>query len=100
VRGEVAWRLDSRQAGGKLNVRLGALTHALAPGETIAMPGGRLRFEAIRGWMGYKVFRDPALPWLFVSASLALAGLLWHLVKSRIGQPNFSSRRVEATHGA
>lgn len=94
------WRLDSRRARGSLNVKLASTHHVLAPGESLDLPGGRLRFEAIRGWMGYKVFHDPTLPWLFVSAIMALAGLLWHLIGSRIGKARLVSRQQEVPHVA
>lgn len=98
ARGDRAWRLDSRRAKGSLNVRLASFHHVLAPGDSLGLPGGRLRFEAIHGWMGYKVFHDPTLPWLFASAIMALAGLLWHLIGSRVGKARLFSRQQAVPH--
>ncbi|MFN3076813.1 MAG: hypothetical protein ABT940_08050 [Alphaproteobacteria bacterium] len=49
--------------------------HELAPGETAVLPGGRLRYESLSSWMGYRIFFDPTLPWLAVAAVVASGGL-------------------------
>ena len=51
----------------------------LAPGETTTIVGGRLRYVGLEQWMGYRVFRDPVMPWLLASALLVVAGLALHL---------------------
>lgn len=81
--GERAWRLDSRKVAGRLTVSLAGKGYKLAPGESLALPGGRLHFESLRGWMGYRVFYDPMLAWLFLAAALSLVGLAWHLLAAR-----------------
>lgn len=95
-----AWCLDSRTARGELKVRMGGRDHVLAPGQVIELSGGRLRFEGMRGWMGYQVFHDPTLPWLFASATLALGGLLWHLLGVRVGRRETEPRPGETVHAA
>jgi cytochrome c biogenesis protein len=94
VQGGHAWRLDSRQAGGTLLIEHDGQRKVLAAGETLTLPDGKLRFDAVRGWMGYKVFYDPTLTWLMLSVVLALAGLLWHLLQSRFGKRKSQSREV------
>ena len=36
---------------------------------------GRLRFEKLTAWMGYRVFYDPTLQWLFFVAVIGVLGL-------------------------
>ena len=52
--------------------------HSLAPGEAIELDNGVLEFEAIRMWMGYKIFYDPFLAWFFAAALVGVAGIGWH----------------------
>ena len=52
--------------------------HTLRPGDTIELDGGLLEFEAMRMWMGYKIFYDPFLAWFFAAALVGVAGLSWH----------------------
>lgn len=58
----------------------GAATAMHPPGATIALRGGTLTVEDVRLWMGYRIERDPALPWLFVVAALGITALGWHFV--------------------
>ncbi len=76
---ERAWVLDSRRARGRLRVHVEDRTQVLRPGESLSLPGGRIRLEDIRMWIGYELFYHPTLPWLFAAALVAVAGLAWHL---------------------
>jgi len=80
ARQDVAWRLDSREAQGQLELRVGDRRWLLRPGQSVALPQGRLGYAGVRGWMGYQIYYDPTLPWLFLSAVLGAAGLAWHLM--------------------
>ncbi len=89
-----AWSLDSRDADGALAVTAaGGETLALNPGDTVAVAGGRLRYHGLRMWMGYEIFYDPTLPWLFATALVGVLGLAWH-VRGR-----FFSRPLPRTLG-
>ena len=94
VQSNLAWRLDSRKANGTLLIEHDGKRQVLAMGETLTLPDGKLRFDAVRGWMGYKVFYDPTLPWLMFSVVMALTGLLWHLLHSHLGKRQAQSREV------
>ncbi len=78
LREDAPWVLDGKDASGVLVVNAGARRVELQPGETVQLEGGRLRFERLTSWMGYKVFYDPTLHWLFVSAMVAIIGLGTH----------------------
>jgi len=72
----------------RLIVRQGEdLRHELRPGDALELPGGRLRYEGLKTWMGYRVFYDRTLDWLLAAAVLAVASLVWHLVTKFRRQP-------------
>lgn len=62
----------------RLVLRLGALRAELAPGQSIELDGGRLVYEGLRSWMGYRVSYDPTLPWLLAASLLAALSLAAH----------------------
>jgi len=61
--------------------------HELRPGDALELPGGRLRYESLKPWMGYRVYYDWTLNWLVAAAVLAVASLVWHLVAKFRRQP-------------
>ncbi|MEO5373997.1 MAG: cytochrome c biogenesis protein ResB [Alphaproteobacteria bacterium] len=64
--------------------------HELAPGEEVALDGGRLRFERLGTWMGYTIFYDPTLPWLVAASLLAILGLGLYAVSRVRGIANLA----------
>lgn len=72
------WVLDGRNARGTLVVTSAAQRTELQPGQEVALAGGRLRYDNLRTWMGYAVFYDPTLRWLFFVAIFSVIGLAWH----------------------
>lgn len=72
------WVLNSRPVGSVLVVNDGAERYELVPGQTLKLAGGRLRYEQLLTWMGYKLFYDPTLHWMFAAAMLSVAGMGWH----------------------
>ncbi len=83
--GEVShFRLPERHT---LVVRIGDSRHELAPGARLALPQGVLVYERLSTWMGYTVFYDWTLPWLFAACLLAAASLAWHFWKKCAAQP-------------
>ncbi len=75
---EGAWVLDARRSQGTLVVRTGGQRVELQPGETVRLEEGVLRYEGLSSWMGYKLFYDPTLQWLFLTAILGVLGLAIH----------------------
>lgn len=70
-----AWVLDGRNSSGVLVVTTGDRRVELKPGEEVRLEHGRLRFEKLTTWMGYRVFYDPTLQWLFFVAVIGVLGL-------------------------
>ncbi len=74
------WTLDSSWAAGEIEVEADAVRAYLAPGESLALARGTVRFDAVTTWMGYAVYRDEALPWLFATALAGVIALAWHVL--------------------
>lgn len=62
----------------RLVVRLGDSRHELRVGEQVALPGGTLRYQELRMWMGYQISYDWTTPWVLASALLAVGFLALH----------------------
>jgi len=75
---EKDWLLDVNKSEAVLVVNDGEQRLELQPGQDINLPGGQLRYEALSSWMGYKIFYDPTLKWLFIAAMLTVLGLCLH----------------------
>ncbi|MBK5104979.1 MAG: cytochrome c biogenesis protein ResB [Burkholderiales bacterium] len=78
------FRLPERHT---LVVRVGDIRQELVPGARMSLPQGVLVYERLSTWMGYTVFYDWTLPWLFVACMLAVASLAWHFWKKCAAQP-------------
>jgi cytochrome c biogenesis protein len=76
----VAWVLDRSGAGSAsaLVLRTAAGSVELRRGQSISLDGGRLRFDDLRMWMGYRIVFDPTLPWLLAAGMVGVFGLGWH----------------------
>ena len=70
-----------------LVVRIGEARHELAPGASLTLAQGVLVYERLSTWMGYTVFHDWTLPWLFVACMLAVASMAWHFWQKCAAQP-------------
>jgi cytochrome c biogenesis protein ResB len=77
---EAPWTLDSKKATAILAVTSNGQRVELPPGSEVRLDGGKLRFEALSSWMGYRVFYDPTIKWLFfvsIAGVLGLAQFFW-----------------------
>jgi cytochrome c biogenesis protein len=79
-----AWRFDSGRVplDLPLRVRGGYGEHTLAPGDWLAVAGGRLRYEGSATWMGYRIAYDPTLPWLLACGIVGALALGWHFLRA------------------
>lgn len=50
----------------------------LQPGDSIELPGGKLTYESLDAWMGYRIVHDPFTHWLLAACLLAVISLGWH----------------------
>ena len=72
------WVLDGDKAKGILVVNTNGQRVELKPGEAAQIPGGSLRYERLSTWMGYKIFYDPTLQWMFGMSIIGVLGLFAH----------------------
>jgi len=72
---EDSWVLDGRNATGTLVVTSSGKRVELEPGDEVSLADGRLRFENLTTWMGYRVFYDPTIQWLFWVTIAGVFGL-------------------------
>lgn len=75
---EDAWVLNGRPATGVLIVNSGDQRLELQPDDEVELVGGRLRYESLNSWLGYKIFYDPTLKWLFFASIFGVVGLARH----------------------
>lgn len=93
---KTAWKLDNSMAGDRLMVRVnGDEGIALTPGQDLNLPGGRLHLIGFRFWIGYRVFYDPTLFWVFSCATITLI-FLAILILSKFYRPVVYDRQVTA----
>jgi len=72
---EQAWVLDGRNSTGTLVVSAGDKRVELQVGDEVELDQGRLRYESLTTWMGYRVFYDPTIQWLFWVTIIGVFGL-------------------------
>lgn len=72
---EESWVLDGRNATGTLVVSIGDKRVELQAGEEMQLAQGRLRYDSLTTWMGYRVFYDPTIQWLFWVTMIGVFGL-------------------------
>ena len=81
------WVLDGRNASGVLVVTDDEQRREVQLGESVGLDGGQLRFEALSTWMGYRVFYDPTIQWLFFVSIFGVMGLSHYFWKKMNLQP-------------
>jgi len=75
------WVLDGRTSTGVLIVTTEDKRHELQLGESVELQNGRLRFESLTTWMGYRVFYDPTIQWMFFISIMGVLGLTQYFWK-------------------
>lgn len=89
-----AWTLASDGVSGVLVVNAQGKRVELKRGESVSVDGGVLRFEELRGWMGYRIFFDPTLPWILGAAMLAVGGLALQFWRKSLRRAGYVSDAV------
>lgn len=77
-RPDASWRFEKPDNPRLVTIYRGD-RHELAPGESVAVAGGVLRFDDLKTWMGYTISANPLAPLVATAALASLAALLWHL---------------------
>ena len=75
-----------------------ATVRLLAPGESIALTGGRLHFERPLLWMGYRIVHQPFLGMILASALIAVAGLAWHVMATMLARTAVPAAVANGVH--
>jgi len=96
---KVAWTLDPHHARGVLVVKDGEQRVELRPGQAVRLEGGSLRYDRLSSWMGYKLYYDPTLHWLFITAIITVIALATHFWR-RFGAIQAYAATQEAARGA
>ncbi len=73
-----AWVLDGENATGVLVVSFKDMRIELNEGEEVKLGSGTLRYDELLSWMGYKIYYDPTLVFLFIASVLSVVGLFLH----------------------
>ncbi len=99
------WRLERVKASGaRLSIVDHGRTTTLVAGESLQLEQGRLRFESVRLWMGYRIDYQPWLIFQFFAAVLAISGLGFHFWKKfstlNIKQPTIGRQTSGLIHSA
>jgi len=99
---EKSWVLDGRNSSAVLVVTVGDRREELQKGQEVSLPHGRLRYENLTTWMGYRVFYDPTIQWLFfvtVAGVLGLAHYFWQKLNLQAWMDEAETSSVD-NHGA
>lgn len=59
-------------------LRVGTERWLLRPGDAVDLPEGRLVYERLESWMGYRLVYDRTIPWLLGTAAAAVLSLVWY----------------------
>lgn len=78
---EKDWVLDGSKATGVLVVTSQDRRVELNQGEEVHLKTGRLRYDDMTTWMGYRVFYDPTIQWLFYVTIAGVFGLTHYFWK-------------------
>jgi len=76
-----AWVLEQSSSSGVLIVTTPTDRHEVPLGESVRLDGGRLQFSELRMWMGYRLFYDPTIQWMFFVSVAGVLGLGYYFWK-------------------
>lgn len=70
-----SWILDYRNSSGVLVVTHKDQRSEIQLGESVTLDGGVLTFDKLTMWMGYRIFYDPTIQWMFFVSIAGVLGL-------------------------
>lgn len=73
---------DLEQFGHRLVMRVGELRHEMRPGDILSLPEGKLVYEKLGTWMGFRLVYDPTTPWIVSTLALGVLSILWFYGRS------------------
>ena len=73
------WLLSEDNSSAVLVITVGDQRVELQEGQELQFESGTLRYKDLTMWMGYTIFYDPTLRWLFFISVFGVLGLAWHL---------------------
>lgn len=82
-----AWTLDARNSTAVLVVTSNDMRRELHEGERLKLSGGELKFDKLTMWMGYRIFYDPTIHWMFYVAIAGVLGLAFYFWRKINLQP-------------
>ncbi|MFQ5563396.1 MAG: cytochrome c biogenesis protein ResB [Parvularculaceae bacterium] len=97
-RTDAAWRFV-KPADARLIVIFNGARHELEKGESVALAGGVVRFEAVKTWMGYTISANPMAPLAAAAALASLLALLWHILRKLLTPLAGAPERAVAEFG-
>lgn len=83
---EISWVLSGDTSSAVLIVNIQNERIELSEGESVELQGGELRYNGLTTWMGYRIFYDPTIQWLFWMSIVSILGLSWHFWR-KLSQP-------------
>jgi cytochrome c biogenesis protein len=66
----------------------------LRRGQSAELDSGRLRFDDLRMWMGYRIVFDPTLPWLLAAGMVGVFGLGRHFQRKLWSRPVAGAKKL------
>ena len=84
-------------------LRWGDQRHELRPGDALQLQDGWLRYDGLTTWMGYRVYYDRTIPWLFAACFIGIGSLGWHYWRrfaQRPWRPGLTDAEMDALTAA
>lgn len=70
-----------------LVLRVGDQRHELRKGGSVDLGSGRLTYERLLTWMGYRVVYDPTVPWIVATIGIGLSSMIWFYIRRVFARP-------------
>ncbi|MDH5324600.1 MAG: hypothetical protein OEZ68_08495 [Gammaproteobacteria bacterium] len=92
-----SWVLSHRNSSGVLVVTHRGQRTELGLGQSVDLGDGVLRFERLSMWMGYRIFYDPTIHWMFFISIAGVLGLGQYFWKKINLQPWMEAESSEGS---